>query len=239
MQLSQLLTKQPTALVTPFIADYAAEADRPAHNKKYYFGRGSLKWALSIILTSPNSPPFPSSGGVAVGRGGKGLTDAEIRVLLHHILLELATLPNPEETCQFEIWSLTSLTLWRGVILEQKRTYNIAALLSFFAGNYKFICNPTGLNLTGMIFRKTNADAIIMYDPEQQSAGLVFRVNSRIMENDDFVIYMIKALAASEPGWNAVGDPVNLFINHGLRNQTPTIHNTETILKIIQDYFTS
>lgn len=214
--LEKLNNKSP-ALVTPFINSYFHWADKIAAEKPYFYGHWSLKWALSIILPS--------------------LKPIQQEHLIHHIASELAFLDNPEEVAQFNAIKLVALHPWRQTLNEYKNQVDVRKLNYFHAGDYKVVVNTTPNNLASMIFRKTNADAIIQVNPETQSAAISVRVNSPLNNLEGFKHYLWAELQ-KETGWKYNGNwPPSMFINYGIQSNTPTRHTQHSLSQLFTNYF--
>lgn len=209
-------------LLTPFIIDYFEWADKPAQEKPYFYGKWSLKWALATIIE-------------------EGATPTQLRTVMHHILLQLKGVEDTENIVQFNTTILVALSPWKEALNRRKIQTDINALPQFFAGKYKFVINESSDNLTSMIFRRTNADAIIARNPETLAASVIFRINSPINHLVGFKFYLYEELITSETGWKTLGqeddpDKINVFINHGIQSGTSTIHTIETLTRIILNY---
>jgi len=228
--LEKIRLRQPN-LVTPFVLEYFQWADVTGDNKPYFYGKWSLKWALSVI--SPH------------------LTDGQLRTLVHHIVSELAIAETPEETAQYNAVKMSAMAPYRNFLNEVKNLTDVASLPSFHAGGFKFVVNNTTDNLSSMILRRTNADAIVFVNPEHQSAGITIRVNSKLNLLTGFKEYLRNTLP-TEPGWNITNAYTtvvetnnkdnsdlcqNMFINYGQQTKTPTSHTVESITQIINNYF--
>jgi hypothetical protein len=243
MQLNSLIQNIRTAqphLVTPFIDEYFGWADMPGHEKPYFYGKWSLKWAIWFVIETQKPTPI------------------QIKMMIHHLLCELAAHPYPEETAQFNAITLMAFLPWKQAMNNHKiETVNVKKLPTFTAGDFTFAVNHTPDNLTSVIFRQTRADGIIHVNPETQAAAIIFRVNSRINYMAGFMAYIENELFSTEPGWKALGSPRGrglssssrgtrsasdgggnvFFINHGIQSKTPTTHTTETLKQFIQNYF--
>jgi len=191
MQMNILLSKITRSyphLVTPFIADYFHWADHPGQDKPYFYGKWSLKWALASITEA-------------------GATEVQLKTAMHHILLQLQNNPNPEDTVQFNAMELVALSPWKRELNRRKIDIDVKQLPAFFAGSFKFIINDTPNNLTNIIFRRTNTDAIIARNPETLAAAIILRTNSKINNLAGFKAYLTDTLTTSEPGWKTIGQP--------------------------------
>ena len=208
------IKKNQPCLITPFIENYFEWADKVGHEKPYFYGKWSLKWILCNIEE-------------------KKLTDGQWNVTIHHMLCELALLPNPEEIIQFNAIKLVAFRPWKQFLNNKKNKIDVHSLPVFYSGGFKFVENDTADNLTSMIFHRTNADGIIGVNPETHAAMVTFRVNSKINDNWVFTSALEHKLTNSEPGWKTYGYPPQMFINHGLESKTPTSFDLDSLRSVV------
>jgi len=218
LPLLESIQKLQPKLVSGFIHDYFSWADKRQETKPFFYGKWSLKWALSIILP--------------------GLSPVEQKTLIHHLITELYTIDDCEDTVQFNALKLIALRPWKQMLNEQKKEINVKKLPYITTGNnFILVQNDTPNNLSSLIFRKTKADLIVSVNPETNAAAISFRMNSKINQLDGFRAYLLNTLQKSEDGWKTLGTPPSVYINYGIQTKTPTIHTIKSLTNIITKYF--
>lgn len=217
MKLLPFINSAPNVTPSPFLTDYCRWADETASDKPYFYGKWSLKWVLSII--TPDLKP------------------SQITALAHHLVIELASINNPEEMVQYEAARLMAFRPWQNMLNHVKaRAVDVTTLQQVKAGPFSIVINNTPDNLNSLIFRHTYADAVVSVNSETMAAGIALRVNSKINQLAGFKIYLQNKLNEAEPGWHHNPEKAT-YNNYGIRSNTPTTFTTESLSELFTNYF--
>jgi hypothetical protein len=220
LRIFTVIEKYYPEVATPEIKAYCTEADAPETERtgQFELGYNSLKWALcSVNDINPDA----------------------VKNLFRDILFEFYARQLPFQQIEINILTFSAIYPYKAQ-LKQRSTVDISTLGSFSLsigegrGEAFFIINESTQNLTSKIFRETQADAIIFNNQYYNSAGIIFRVKSKLNNMAGFKNYLLDKLSACEPGWTTIGEDMNTIINYGKLPEN--LIDTNKIIEIIKTY---
>ena len=219
LRIFSVIEKHYQEVATPEIKAYCTEADAPEAERtgQYKLGYNSLKWGLCAV---------------------NEINPDAVKNLLRDILFEFYARQLPFQQLEINILTFSAMYLYKAQ-LKQRNTIDVATLPSFvIASEAKqslcFVVNESTQNLTSKIFRETTADAIIFNNQYYNSAGITFRVKSKLNNMAGFKNYLLDKLSACEPGWTTIGEDMNTIINYGKLPEN--FIDTNKIIQIIKNY---
>lgn len=227
LRIFSVIEKYYPEVATPEIKAYCSEADSPESERtgKFKLGYNSLKWALcSVNELNPDA----------------------VKNLFRDILFEFYARELPFQQIEINILTFSAMYPYKAQ-LKQRNTIDVTMLETFNIDpssrtcfgtspqtGFLFIINPTTQNLTSKIFRETPADAIIFNNKYYNSAGITFRVKSKLNGMVGFKNYLLDKLSSCEPGWTTIGEDINTIINYGKLPEN--LIDTNKIIQIIKNY---
>ena len=211
LRIFSVIEKHYPEVATQLIRNYCTEADAPESERtgQFNLGYNSLKWALCAV---------------------NEINPDAVKNLFRDILFEFYARQLPIQQLEVNILTFSAMYPYKAQ-LKQRNTIDVTELPGEVIGNLKFIINNTNKNLTSVIMQKTSADAVVFHNPDTKASGIIFRIHSKLNIYMGFKHYLIDSLDKIEEGWMALGNDLNLIINHGNSSVTP-----DQIIKIIKNY---
>ena len=211
LRIFSVIEKHYPEVATQLIRNYCTEADAPESERtgQFNLGYNSLKWALCAV---------------------NEINPDAVKNLFRDILFEFYARQLPVQQLEVNILTFSAMYPYKAQ-LKQRQTIDVTELPGEVIGNIKFIINNTNKNLTSVIMQKTSADAVVFHNPDTKASGIIFRIHSKLNIYMGFKHYLIDTLDKTEEGWMALGDDLNLIINHSNSSVT-----TDQIIQIIKTY---